>query len=925
MHMRQDARPLITAILSSITILLACTTLAARDSKSGAVDKLTYHYDPQRSGWNAREATLTPKTVAGPTFGRLWRTPQFDSYAGLPPRLFASPLYVDKVSMGEGRRGGTSFSVLYAVTTAGYVYAVNAFEAEGTPPGAILWRARLTEHPCRKGAMGNFSTPVIDLKQQRIYVTSCDDEAQWRAHALDIRNGERVAGWPVTIDHLALNTPGINRNGTNQLSEKLIHTQRGALNLSPDGSRLYVTFGLDFSSGWIVGIDTRAPRVATAFSTTPFTEEYQGGMWASSGPSVDKDGNVHIATGASSVLTESGSGINGVFPDSKHSWGQSILQLVDDPLSGFRLKGVYTPFNYCQAAAADIDLGSSGTVVIDLPASASSTAHLLVAGGKQGNVYLLDREHMPGGLEKRPPCSTDSRTDASLLAPENQPHFGQPGPLNVFGPYSDKYGMYDHAKSRSTAAYFRSENGSHYVFVTGSTKARDGEMQNVPPGLARLQIVTGEERSAYLRIDQQELTQTFFNPGSPIVTSQAGNDPIVWVLDANAPRTAPLYGDAAPHPVLYAFDALSLKLLWKSGPAELATSGKYNEPTVAHGVVFVGTDRIEAFGLRRSFNDAPTPAEDGFTPLFDGKTLSGWRGDPAFWSVQDGAITGKSDTPIAKNTFLIREGSFGNFEIRLKYRFLSEKGNSGLQYRSRLHPEGGEYSVAGYQANLVTSEAKERFGFLYDENARGTLANLGEQVEITGGSGNQVERKVLRALEAAADLSKVVRPYPEWNDYVVIAYQNTLVHVVNGVLLIQATDNDVSRRAMQGFFALQLHAGSPMGVQIKDIEVRELTVMPNVRQRFSSIPVVDGTSQASVSFPAPNAVADAESIFSRRCIMCHGSGQPGVPTLETLARLPRDRIVYALTSGAMQAQALGLSEAEIDALASFFAHPKSPK
>lgn len=85
---------------------------------------------------------------------------------------------------------------------------------------------------------------------------------------------------------------------------------------------------------------------------------------------------------------------------------------------------------------------------------------------------------------------------------------------------------------------------------------------------------------------------------------------------------------------------------------------------------------------------------------------------------------------------------------------------------SRPHPSGGEYSVAGYQANIVTPDAHERFGFLYDENARGALANLGEQVEITRSSGNEVERKIISALESPADLSKVVRPYPEWNDHV---------------------------------------------------------------------------------------------------------------------------------------------------------------
>ncbi len=102
-------------------------------------------------------------------------------------------------------------------------------------------------------------------------------------------------------------------------------------------------------------------------------------------------------------------------------------------------------------------------------------------------------------------------------------------------------------------------------------------------------------------LDEPDATQrevVFQNPGSPVVSSRGGGDAIVWVLDANRPRSAPLYGESAPQPVLYAFDAQTLALLWRSAPGELATSGKYNEPLVADGMVIVGTDRLQAFGLR---------------------------------------------------------------------------------------------------------------------------------------------------------------------------------------------------------------------------------------------------------------------------------------------------------------------------------------
>ncbi|MBC8094338.1 MAG: c-type cytochrome, partial [Akkermansiaceae bacterium] len=83
-----------------------------------------------------------------------------------------------------------------------------------------------------------------------------------------------------------------------------------------------------------------------------------------------------------------------------------------------------------------------------------------------------------------------------------------------------------------------------------------------------------------------------------------GNGGIVWVLDTNVVRTAPMQGPGASRPVLYAFDALTFKLLWKSPPNVLASSGKYNEPTIVRGLAIVGTDRIQAFGLRTK---APHP------------------------------------------------------------------------------------------------------------------------------------------------------------------------------------------------------------------------------------------------------------------------------------------------------------------------------
>ena len=388
--------PTVFVIVPTITLLVVFSPrLFARGQSAGVdkpagVDMLTHHHNRQRTGWNDRETILTPQAVSSATSGLLWQGRPLDSYNDQPPRVFATPLYAHAVQLTQGPLAGRTVSALYVVTTTGFAYAINAAQAGATAPGDVLWRQQLTAEPCAGGTMGNFSTPIIDRERHRFYVTSCsgDQEWRWRVHALDIRSGEQLPGWPVSIDAATLNAPGVNKNGSRRYTEGIRRVQRGALNLSPDASRLYVALGPD-PGGWIVSVDTGRARVTTAFSSTAVDEEEQGGMWASGGPSVDDQGYVHIATGANVRYLRTNIEVGtfvGVFPDSPGHWGQSILQLRDDPVRGFELTGTYSPFNYCIAAANDIDLGGSGTVVIDLDPRITSTPRLLALGGaKQGN------------------------------------------------------------------------------------------------------------------------------------------------------------------------------------------------------------------------------------------------------------------------------------------------------------------------------------------------------------------------------------------------------------------------------------------------------------------------------------------------------------------------------------------------------------
>ena len=203
-----------------------------------------------------------------------------------------------------------------------------------------------------------------------------------------------------------------------------------------------------------------------------------------------------------------------------------------------------------------------------------------------------------GGWCFRQPCSEDSSSDGSLLAPTPQPQFGKVGPLNVFGPYRETDGMGDQARSRSTLAHYRNADGDDYLFLTGSTKTGENLTTNIAPSLVRLQIVSERLQPAHLQLNRTHESLVFQNPGSPVVSSNGHRNAIVWILDTNKPRSASLFGPDAPQPVLYAVDAETMGLIWRSKPGELQPGGKYNEATVADGQVFVGTDRIQGIRAR---------------------------------------------------------------------------------------------------------------------------------------------------------------------------------------------------------------------------------------------------------------------------------------------------------------------------------------
>lgn len=205
--------------------------------------------------------------------------------------------------------------------------------------------------------------------------------------------------------------------------------------------------------------------------------------------------------------------------------------------------------------------------------------------------------------------------------------------------------------------------------------------------------------------------------------------------------------------------------------------------------------------------------------LFNGKDLTGWKGQPEFWSVKDGAITGQStkEVPVKENTFLIWEGEVGDFELHLKYKILDANGkaegggNSGIQYRSKVVKP--EYSVvAGYQADFEIG--KSYSGILYEEKGRGILAQRGQKVVIKEGAKPEVTGEVGKSDEIQAG----IKP-GDWNEYVIIAKGGHLQHFINGKQTVDVTD-ETAVGAKTGVIAFQLHAGPPMTVQFKDIVLK---------------------------------------------------------------------------------------------------------
>jgi hypothetical protein len=215
----------------------------------------------------------------------------------------------------------------------------------------------------------------------------------------------------------------------------------------------------------------------------------------------------------------------------------------------------------------------------------------------------------------------------------------------------------------------------------------------------------------------------------------------------------------------------------------------------------------------------PGLAQDGFKEIFNGKDLTGWKGNPDLWTVKEGAITGTTtaDKPIKANTFLVwQEGKVANFELELEYRLLAGDkdkpgGNSGIQYRSKIIDDQ-QFIVGGYQADI--DYTLKYSGINYEEKGRGILAERGQRVTISDKGDKSSE-----SIGSAEELGKKINK-DQWNKYRVVAQGNKLSHYINGTLMSETIDQQKVKAATEGVLAFQVHTGPPMVIQFKNIRLK---------------------------------------------------------------------------------------------------------
>ncbi len=500
---------------------------------------LTYHNDNLRTGQNLQETVLTIENVNSAKFGKTF------SYA-VDGAIYAQPLYVQNLQMPvHGVR-----NVVYAVTEHNSVYA---FDADQKAPGT-LWQvdfdfvepgSNATPVPCADEPqacdflgteIGITSTPVIDVNTETLYVCAFTKEAGsylHRLHALDLGTGSEKFGGPVLIQGSVPGT-GDGSDGVNVAFDPYKHLQRSALLLV--NGVVYVAFASFADAhpyhGWLFGYDAHKLNRQIVLNLTP--NGAGAGIWQSgAGPASDSTGNIYVVTG------------NGTFDANLggQALGDSFVKFMPGTSSPPAVD-FFTPFNQAAMDAVDHDLGAGGPLL--LPDQGGSHPHLMLAGGKEGTLYLVDRDNMGHFLAG----------DNSQIVQSLEKTVGE-----VF----------------SAPAFW--ENKVYIAGVADSLK-----VFNVDEGLLS---TAPASHSA----------NVFGFPGAtPAVSANGSQEGIVWVLENAAFRVQ-------QPAILHAYDANDVSHeLYNSQQASardtLPIGVGFGVPTVANGKVYVGTlSELAVFGL----------------------------------------------------------------------------------------------------------------------------------------------------------------------------------------------------------------------------------------------------------------------------------------------------------------------------------------
>ncbi len=504
-----------------------------------APDVTTYHYDNARDGLNAQETILTTANVNATQFGKIG----FDTVDG---KVDAQPLYLGGVTAG-----GKTRNVLYVATEHGSLYAFDADD------GTQIWMVSVLgagetpsdDHKCNQISpeIGITATPVIDRKQGAngtIFVVAMSKDAagnyHHRLHALDITTGAEISGSPTEITATYPGTGDGSANGKVTFNPTF-YAERAALTLVNGTIYTGWTSHCDGRpyTGWVMGYGESTLKQTQVLNLTPNGNE--GSIWMSGdGIGADSTGNLYFldANGTFDTTLDA----NG-FP-SKGDFGNAILKLSTS--GTLAVADYFQPYNTVAESDVDKDMGSGGELLLpDQKDSGGGVHHLLVGAGKDGNIYVVDRDNM--GKFNAAGNTTLYQVLTGVL----------PG------------GVW------STPAFF---NGNLYYGAAYNV------MRAFPMTNAKLAGAPSSQTAV-----------TYNYPGAtPSVSANGTQNGIVWATESNWNTPA----------VLHAYDATNLtKELYNSNQAASGRDGfglgnKFITPVVVNGKVYVAAPNgVAIFGL----------------------------------------------------------------------------------------------------------------------------------------------------------------------------------------------------------------------------------------------------------------------------------------------------------------------------------------